>query len=181
MNYNDFFNRILLEAVNNPLGSGSRYDIPPGIGAEGLADEDTDPAQLEGDLDVNGQPKGSVEGAKALFDQETSIRGATPEEKRSAIKKAESFLSKLEGFLSTKELDIGKKYSDMGILADLVRNEPEMINKYNKVLKRIENFKEADNLRKQAEEMEREADSEEENVMNELPGSDDNSFNSPQV
>lgn len=179
MNYNDFFNRILLEAVNNPLGSGSRYDIPPGIGAEGLADEDTDPAQLEGDLDVNGQPKGSVEGAKALFERETTLKGSTPEEKRASIKKAEQFLSKLEGFLSTKELDIGKKYSDMGILADLVRNEPEMINKYNKVLKRIENFKEADNLRKQAEEIEREADSEDEEIQP-LPGGDDE-FNSPQV
>ena len=174
MNYNDFFNRLLLEAINNPLGSGSSYDIPSGIGAEGLADEDSDPAQLETDLSVNGQPKGSVDGAKSLFDRETSIRGASPEEKRNAIKKAEKFLSNLEGFLSTKELDTTKKYSDMGILADLVRNEPEMINKYNKVLKSIETFKKADELRKQAEEMEREADSEEDDVLNELPQSNSN-------
>ena len=179
MNYNDFFNRLLLEAVNNPLGSGSRYDIPNGIGAEGLADDNSDPAELENDLAVNGQPKGSVDGAKSLFDSETIIRGSTPEEKRNAIRKAERFLSKLEGFLSTKELDIGKKYSDMGILADLVRNEPEMINRYNKVLKSIETFKKADELRKQAEEMEREADSEEEEVaLSELP---DANPNLPQV
>jgi hypothetical protein len=179
MNYNDFFNRLLLEAVNNPLGSGSRYDIPNGIGAEGLADDNSDPAELENDLAVNGQPKGSVDGAKALFDSETNIRGAGPEGKKEAIKKAERFLSKLEGFLSTKELDIGKKYSDMGILADLVRNEPEMINKYNTVLKSIERFKEADELRKKADEMEREEDSEEEdNVLSELP---DANPNFPQV
>lgn len=175
MNYNDFFNRLLLEAVNNPLGTGSSYDIPNGIGAEGLADENSDPAELENDLAVNGQPKGSVDGAKSLFDSETIIRGSTPEEKRNSIRKAERFLSKLEGFLSTKELDIGKKYSDMGILADLVRNEPEMINRYNKVLKSIETFKKADELRKQAEEMEREADSEEEEVaLSELPDADPN-------
>jgi len=165
MNYNDFFNKLLLEAINNPLGAGSRYDIPDGIGAEGLADAETDPEQLDKDLAVNGQPKGSVEGAKSLFDRETSISGATPQEKRSAIKKAEEFLSDLEGYLSTKELDIGQKYSDMGILADLVRNEPGMIKKYNQVLNKIENFKEADELRKKAEEIERQADGEEEKVL----------------
>jgi hypothetical protein len=175
MNYNDFFNRLLLEAVNNPLGSGNSYEIPSGIGAQGLADDDSDPAELENDLSVNGQPKGSVDGAKSLFDRETNIRGAGPEGKRDAIKKAERFLSKLEGFLSTKELDMGKKYSDMGILADLVRNEPEMINRYNKVLKTIESFKEADDLRKKADEMEKDADSEEDEVvLSELPDADPN-------
>jgi hypothetical protein len=69
MNYNDFFNRLLLEAVNNPLGSGNSYEIPSGIGAQGLADDDSDPAELENDLSVNGQPKGSVDGAKSLFDR----------------------------------------------------------------------------------------------------------------
>jgi hypothetical protein len=70
---------------------------------------------------------------------------------------------------------MGKKYSDMGILADLVRNEPEMINRYNKVLKTIESFKEADDLRKKADEMERDADSEEDEVvLSELPDSDPN-------
>ena len=165
MNYKEFFLRLLKEAAINPLGAGGRYDIPDGIGAEGLADAETDPKQLEKDLAVNGQPKGSVEGAKSLFDRETSISGATPEEKRSSIKNAEEFLSDLEGYLSTKELDIGQKYSDMGILADLVRNEPGMIKKYNKVLKTIENFKKADELRKQAEEIEREADSEEDKAL----------------
>ena len=164
MNYNEFFLRLLKEAAINPLGAGSRYDIPEGIGAEGLADAETDPKQLDKDLAVNGQPKGSVEGAKNLFDRETAISGE-PDEKRSAIKRAEEFLSDLEGYLSTKELDIGQKYSDMGILADLVRNEPGMIKKYNKVLKTIENFKKADELRKQAEEIEREADGEEDKAL----------------
>ena len=174
MNYNDFFNRLLLEAVNNPFGSGSSYDIPNGIGAEGLADDGSDPAELENDLAVNGRPKGSIEGAKALFNRETSIKGDT-KQKRRDIKKAENFLSELQGFLSSKDLGFEVKYSDMGILADLVRNEPEMISRYNKVLKTIESFKEADELRKKADEMERDADSEEEdNVLSELPDADPN-------
>ena len=89
MNYNEFFNKLLLEAIDNPLGSGKRYDIPQGIGAEGLADAETDPAELDEDLTVNGQPKGSVESAKDLFERETAIDSSTPEKKRASIKRAE--------------------------------------------------------------------------------------------
>lgn len=177
MNYNEFFQKLLLEAADNPLGAGKRYDIPPGIGAEGIASPDTDPAELDEDLTVNGQPKGSVEGAKRLFERRTKIDGETPEAKRTSIKKAEAFLQELEGYLSTRELSIEKKYSDMGILADLVKNQPDMINQYSKVMSKIESFKKADELRKEADNIEKETDDDFNDSLPNLPGSHDDGAN----
>lgn len=162
MNYNDFFNKLLLEAINNPLGAGSRYEIPDGIGAEGLADAETDPEQLEKDLDVNGQPKGTPESARLLFDRETAIDTSTPEAKRESIKKAEEFLRVLRGYLDVKDLKVDDEYTDLGILANLIRKDPKTKGKYDSLLSKIERFKEADELIKRAKEIEREAEGEEE-------------------
>jgi hypothetical protein len=151
MNYKDFFNAYLLEAAEMPV-----HDLKDGAGAEYLAGDDTDVGQLDNDLGVNGSPKSSIEDAKKLWEAETSVPTTnSPEEKRSALKRIEKFLDTLSNYQKNlQKLAPEKKYTDIAILADLIGTDPTMSQKYNNLLSRIEQLKKADELRRQAQQIE---------------------------
>lgn len=153
MNYKQFFNRILQEAVN------PTHEIPDDA-INGILDDDTNPDEFKNDISVNGAPKSSVDDAKSLWERETSISGSNPEEKKASIKKAENFLTKLNTYKSNlKNLSPEKRYTDIAILADLVSSDPDMSEKFTNLTSKIEKLKKAEELRKQAEQMEQEASS----------------------
>jgi valyl-tRNA synthetase len=158
MNYKQFFNKLLQEAVN------PTHEIPDDA-INGILDDDTNPDEFRNDISVNGAPKSSVDDAKNLWENETSISGSTPEEKKVSIKKTENFLTKLNTYKSNlKNLSPEKKYTDIAILADLVSSDPDMSEKYTKLNAKIEKLKKAEELRKQAEQMEKDASSSESDV-----------------
>lgn len=175
MNYKQFFDKILLEAVN------PTHEIPDDA-INSILDDDTNPDQFKNDISVNGAPKNSVEDARNLWEAETNISGSTPEEKKNGIKKAETFLTKLDTYKSNlKNLSPEKRYTDIAILADLVSSDPDMSEKYTNLKGKIEKLKKAEELRKQAEQMEQEASGEEADAMNSASEDESQTLPNPQV
>ncbi len=175
MNYKQFFDKILLEAVN------PTHEIPDDA-INSILDDDTNPDQFKNDISVNGAPKNSVDDAKNLWQRETDISGSSPEEKKNSIKKTENFLTKLDTYKSNlKSLSPEKRYTDIAILADLVSSDPDMSEKYNNLKQKIEKLKKAEELRKQAEQMEQEASSEQEDALSKDSENEPEPLPNPQV
>lgn len=152
MNYKQFFDKILLEAAPT-------HEIPDDA-IDGILDDDTDPTQFKKDVSVEGNPKSSIDDAKALWDTETEIPEGDYESKKESISKVERFLAKLDTFVKNlKNLPPEKKYTSIAILADLVSIDPEMSQKYNGIKGKLEKMKQAEDLRRQASELDREATS----------------------
>lgn len=164
MNYKQFFNKILLEAVN------PTHEIPNDA-INSILDDDTDPTQFQDDISVNGAPKSSVEDAKSLWEKETKINGTDSESKKASIQKIEKFLAKLDTFVKNlKNLSPEQRYTPIAILSDLVSTDPETSEKYNNIKTKLEKIKQAEELRKQAQDLENEAsDTEESSTIEDSP------------
>lgn len=130
MNYADFFNHILLEAIE----PSPTHNVTPGVGAEYLAGPEGDPKQLDSDLGVEGAPKASVEDAKKLWEDNTKMPVGKIDVKEAGLEKIKDFIQKLNSYKGKLDaIPSEERYKPIAILADLVQRDPEMINQYTKL------------------------------------------------
>lgn len=177
MNYNDFFNKLLLEAAM------PTHNIPDGIGPEYLADDETDPEQLNSDLSVDGIDKASVEDAKRLWDNNTKIPTGNLQVKKVALDRIKKFTQKLDSYKGKLDsIPASERYSDIAILADLINRDPNMIDSYRQL---VDDMKDMDSKIKTAETKRAEAEAAEREISDEYDESDEMDYDSglpnPQV
>ena len=150
MNYNRFFNKILLEGAQLPpeQTNPSTHEIPEDA-ASSLFEQDFDTEDLatDGIQQEISKIQDSFEEKMSLLDDIDSL---SPDEIESRLDQLEEFINNLQPFLKSKEVDMTNSYS---IMANLINGDPRKAQAFENTVSAIEDYRETARKNREAVEM----------------------------